>query len=135
MVTPSRVRHVTFLLLFIGSIKGQFGGFLGSVENRQQAREKGEKTLIIFLHSLAVRASKACEWFLGPGPLTLTEHERGEMSFVSNEKHSDLPSNYDPGSWALRHVLVQLLADAGSVGAFTCGWGEQGGSGGGLGDH
>ena len=99
MVKPSRVLHVTFLLLFIGSIKGQFGGFLGSVGNRHQAREKGEKTLIIFLHGLAVRASTACEWFLGAGPLTLTEHERGEMSFVSNEKHSDLPSNYDPGNW------------------------------------
>ena len=67
MVNPSRVFHVTLLVLSIGPIKGQFGGFFGSDGNRQQAREKGEKTALIFLHGLAVRATTACEWFLGPG--------------------------------------------------------------------
>ena len=63
MVRASGVLHLTFLLLSIGQIRG---GFFGGGENRRQAREDGEKTAIIFLHGLAVRATTACKWLTGP---------------------------------------------------------------------
>ena len=63
MVRVSGVLHLTFLVLSIRQIKG---GLFGADENRRQAREKGEKTAIIFLHGLGVRASTACEWLVGP---------------------------------------------------------------------
>jgi len=68
MARPSGVLHVTFFLLFvIVQNKGQFSGFFGGDGNRQQARENGERTALIFLHGLAVRGTTACEWLLGPG--------------------------------------------------------------------
>merc|ERR1712130_886307 len=68
MARPSGVLRVTFFLLFvIVQNKGQFSGFFGGDGNRQQARENGERTALIFLHGLAVRGTTACEWLLGPG--------------------------------------------------------------------
>ena len=100
MVRASGVFHLTFLLLFIGQSKGQI-----SAESRRQASEYGEKTAIIFLHGLGVRATTACKWLVHPA-----------LGLSSSMNVVRCPSGPTKSTWVFPPTMIP------GAGAFIASW-------------
>ena len=100
MVRALGVCHLTFLLLFIGQSKGQIGA-----ESRRQASEYGEKTAIIVLHGLGVRATTACKWLVHPA-----------LGLSSSMNVVRCPSGPTKSTWIFPPTMIP------GAGAFIASW-------------